>query len=378
MVFKAFGRTSFLAILAGVISTVIAPAPSTASSLGAPAVATTIGAAEWRAYAANFIDRSGRVIDREKGGVSHSEGQGYGLLLSVYADDRATFERILGFTMARMRRGDGLISWLYDPRQYPAIADTNNATDGDILIAYALSVAAVKWNDARFLKTAMPLIDAIGRHLLDDRNGVVRVRPAMFGFEAPHHVDGPVVNLSYYVYGAFLLFDSIDDRHPWGEAWQSGLQMTLAALTGREGLAPDWITLRRDRFMAPASAMPRKSSYDAVRIPLYMALGGRVPGQYFAPFDNAWNVRGNRAPKDYDLAADRAVMDMNDTGYRAIAALAACAARGRPVPTALRRYRTTTYFASSLHLLTLATLRSTYPDCMRNEGQQLSAARLPR
>ena len=330
------------------------------------AVRTTISADEWRTYRSRFVDTNGRVIDREKDGVSHSEGQGYGMLLAVKAGDRATFDAILSFTVHKMRaRPDALTSWLYDPRQSPRIADTNNAADGDILIAYALLKAAVRWHEPRYVALAEPMIDDIGRLLLVRRGDRVLVRPAAFGFDRRSQPDGPVINLSYYIYGAFLLFAEIDDRHPWLEAWQSGLQLTEDSLAGRDRHAPDWVALASDDALVPAQGFGHKSSYDAVRIPLYMALGGRVPASYLAPFDRTWNVLGNRAPRDHDLASDRTVMDMNDLGYRAIAAIAACAVRGVPIPASLQNYRNTSYFSSSLHLLTLSAAREHYPHCVR-------------
>ena len=42
----------------------------------------------WRAYKARFVTAQGRVVDTANGLVSHSEGQGYGMLLAVAADDR--------------------------------------------------------------------------------------------------------------------------------------------------------------------------------------------------------------------------------------------------------------------------------------------------
>ena len=53
-------------------------------------VATTLAPAEWAAYRRRFIRTDGRVVDIEKGGHTHSEGQGYGLLLAMRADDRPT------------------------------------------------------------------------------------------------------------------------------------------------------------------------------------------------------------------------------------------------------------------------------------------------
>lgn len=331
-----------------------------------PIVATTIHAHEWQAYSARFITADGRVVDVEKQNQSHSEGQGYGMLLAVRANDRTTFDRIMRFTFANMAaRRDGLISWLYNPRALPRVVDRNNASDGDILIAYALLSAGLKWNEARYISLAMPLVDAIGTHLLEERGGLVRLKPGAFGFDPGQHHGGPVVNLSYYIFGAFLLFDAVDDKHPWLEAWQSGLMMTEASLAGRERLSPDWISMGRGNALRPADGFAARSGYDAVRIPLYMALGGRVPARYFAAYDRAWNVAGRGMPVDYDLAAGQAVMDMNEPGYHAIAGIAACVTRGVPLNHSASTFRLKTYFSSSLHLLALSAVRAHYPQCAR-------------
>ena len=39
----------------------------------------------WRAYKAHFVTEAGRVVDTANKGISHSEGQGYGMLLAVAA-----------------------------------------------------------------------------------------------------------------------------------------------------------------------------------------------------------------------------------------------------------------------------------------------------
>jgi endoglucanase len=48
------------------------------------------------------VTEAGRVVDTAKGLISHSEGQGYGLLLAVAAGDRSTFDRIWGWTRANL------------------------------------------------------------------------------------------------------------------------------------------------------------------------------------------------------------------------------------------------------------------------------------
>ena len=37
---------------------------------------------DWSLYKKNFVSPQGRVIDDGNGGVTHSEGQGYGLLMA--------------------------------------------------------------------------------------------------------------------------------------------------------------------------------------------------------------------------------------------------------------------------------------------------------
>jgi endoglucanase len=345
------------------------------SAAGVVAPAASIAPAEWAAYTRKFLEPSGRIVDVERNRISHSEGQGYGLILAVKAGDRAAFDRILAFTVAHMRRHDDpLVSWIYDPRRTPRVADGNNATDGDILIAYALVLAAARWEEPRYLARAEPMIRAIGRSLLVRHDGFVVVRPALAGFDRSEQADGPVANLSYYVYGAFLVFETVDPRWPWREAWRSGLLLTNAVQTaaGRIAPVPDWVSLARERFLAPAEGFPKASGYEAVRIPLYMALGGRVPPDYFAAFDLAWSDTGG--PSAVDLAGAVRPQPMREPGYRAIAALAACAARGAPIPPEIASFRPTTYFASSLHLLALTAVRETYPDCLRGTVDAAAAS----
>ena len=156
-------------------------------------------------------------------------------------------------------------------------------------------------------------------------------------------------------------------EYPWHAIARAGLELTQAARAGRRALVPDWITARRGQFV-PANGFPKRASYNAVRIPLYLALDGAA-GRHFAPFDRAWNETGDGAPVDYDMVQERVVGTLGDPGYRIIAALAACARRGVPIPKALRRFEPTTYYASSLHLLGLVAARRHYAECLKDPVQ---------
>src|ERR1043165_8046912 len=98
----------------------------------------TPGDAEWTAYKARYVRAEGRVVDTSNGSVSHTEGQGYGMLLAVHYDDRQAFDEMWAWTRANLVRPDGLLSWRWRPDASGnggKVDDANNATDGEILIA---------------------------------------------------------------------------------------------------------------------------------------------------------------------------------------------------------------------------------------------------
>ena len=49
----------------------------------------------WEHYKKTFISNDGRVIDYYQEQCSHSEGQGYGMLLAVRHNDKETFSQDL-------------------------------------------------------------------------------------------------------------------------------------------------------------------------------------------------------------------------------------------------------------------------------------------
>ena len=52
----------------------------------------------WDEWKAAYVATDGRVTDTGPRHISHSEGQGFGLVLATAANDKATFERIWHWT----------------------------------------------------------------------------------------------------------------------------------------------------------------------------------------------------------------------------------------------------------------------------------------
>lgn len=319
----------------------------------------------WQAYKQRFITSTGRVIDTANGMISHSEGQGYGMLLAVAANDRPVFEQLWGWTRANlMVRDDQLIAWRWTPGQRPPVTDMNNATDGDILVAWALAEAAELWADAAHRASARRIAVEVARKtvMFKTQTGAVLL-PGVQGFSESERPDGPVVNLSYYVFPAFARLGTVAPEIDWNGLIQTGLDKVKAARFGDARLPSEWISVRGGQ-LKPADGFPRHFSYNSIRIPLYMAWAGVGEWEHYSAF-HAWAMRSRGLATialDSGLEADR----LTERGYAAIGALLACALDQKAAGPELRAVRETEhYYSVTLQLLAMAAVTMRYESCRR-------------
>lgn len=226
----------------------------------------------WRDYKDRFLLPEGRIIDTANGNVSHTEGQGWGMFLAVRFQDREVFDRLWQWTESHLARQDvALFSWRYDPSSTPAVADPNNATDGDLFIAWALQLAADLWDDPRYARRSDEVRQAIMAHLVADVGGYQVLLPAFDGFRHDDYAD---LNLSYWVIPALRDFAARYPDEPWQVVIDSGRQLLERAQFGRLQLPADWLRLGNDGQLAPARAWPPRFGFENVRVPLYFTWGG--------------------------------------------------------------------------------------------------------
>jgi endoglucanase len=245
-------------------------------------------AAEWVKYRDRFVGDDGRVHDTGNNQVSHTEGQGWAMLFAESFDDRATFDRVWTWTRDKLRRPDSaLFAWRWDPNSANPVADTNNATDGDILIAWALARAAKQWNAPEYRKEAHPILVEIRRKLIERMSGGLVLMPGTEGFRDK---DGAVtVNPSYYIYPAFEEFSRVDRSPEWTRLRRDGLRLLAKARFGQWGLTPDWVTVGRKGAVEPAANLPPRFGFDAIRIPLYLIWGSEATVSRLAAELRFWN-----------------------------------------------------------------------------------------
>lgn len=335
-----------------------------------PAQASAV-AADWLDFRRRFMTAEGRVLDTANGNVSHSEGQGAALLFAVRFDDRASFDRSLAWTRATLRRtGDTLLAWRYRPGA--AQVDTNNATDGDLMVAWALTEAAERWGDPehRALATAMAR-DILRRLVLPQSDGTTLLLPGAEGFLKPDHV---VVNPSYYLLPAFRALNRAQPSPHWAALEESGTALAEGARFGRWRLPADWVAMPRGTGRPnPAAGWAPRFSYDAVRVPLYLAWGGQGRSPALRAVLDFWADPAHAAPPAWaDFRNDAVAPYPGCAGLRAVEqlSLAAMSGSGRPsflpgVPDAPN------YYAAFLVMLA----RLAWSDLGLTEGASCTATR---
>jgi endo-1,4-beta-D-glucanase Y len=203
-------------------------------------------AADWEGYRQAFIRDDGRVVDSGNQGISHSEGQAFAMLLATGNGDRESFDRLWHWTRGHLGvREDGLFAWKWQPGE--GVTDSNNASDGDLMLAWALLRAARRWGEPAYARAGRDIAAALRRKLVRVTDHGTVLLPGARGFE---HAGRITVNLSYWVFPALQTLIE-DGRDPvWQHLLDDGLRLLEIARFGHWGLPPDWLALSNP--LAPA------------------------------------------------------------------------------------------------------------------------------
>lgn len=96
-------------------------------------------------------------------GVSLSEGHGYGMYICVLAsqqgkDTKKVFDQLNAYYKAHCYHDTALMSWRQTIKDGTVTQEKNNATDGDLYIAYALLEASKEWHEPSYKKEALAIL----------------------------------------------------------------------------------------------------------------------------------------------------------------------------------------------------------------------------
>ena len=322
------------------------------------------GDALWKNYKTRFMKRDGRIIDNANGNISHSEGQGFAMLMAIAADDRRAFDTIWTFTKQRLGvRRDHLFAWKWRPGLFGNVKDKNNATDGDILVAWALLEAAEAGYGDHYRSSALNTLHDVKKLIKPHNVFGAYILPAKFGFSAEHHRGKSIINLSYWVYPAFDRIAALTGDRIWNRLSESGNSILMQASRNRAGLPADWNTISRNkRSIGTSHKFKANFSYNAIRVPLYLAWSGAQNNVRLNDFSRNWLSRG-RTLKQVNTRFNTSRKKFDGIGYYAVAAVINCSLSGSAFPTSLRQNLDKKYYPASLQMLSIIATKQRYPQC---------------
>ncbi|MBT9385021.1 glycosyl hydrolase family 5 [Pseudooceanicola sp. CBS1P-1] len=325
----------------------------------APQTVADLLVAPWAAWKAAYLARDGRVVDALQQGASHSESQGYGLLLAAMMEDNPTFDLIYRWTEANLAvRADALLAWRWLPSGATRVPDRNNASDGDLFYAWALAIRGQRDQNPALIERAGAIANALVAKCVvpsPDGSGRLLLTPAADGFARD---DGMIINPSYYMPRAMRELAQITGVQALATCATDG-EMLVAGLAAG-GLVPDWILVTASGNRA-APGKSFNNGYEAMRVALFQIWSGNgaslAVSQQAQAYRNA--QQAGQAGQDsyvtvFDRSTGRVLETSPNVGYGAIAALVNCAAdiaHGAEIPFYLTVDQP--YYPATLHLMTL-------------------------
>lgn len=274
-----------------------------------------------RRFLARYVDGDGRVVRRDQGGDTVSEGQSYALLLAQVADDERAFGRVWRWTRSHLQRPDGLLASHADAR---TVLDDNPASDGDLATAWAL----VRSPDGAQRREGIRMARAVL-----ERETAAPPSPPLLA-AGPWATGQPAtLNPSYWALGAFESLGEATGDAGWSGLGAASLSATSELAGGGRLLPPDWA--RADGPAVSASPSPNgdppevQYGPDAQRVVIWLAASCRPAARRLAA---AWwpHLADGRTAAALSLRTDGQVLNGAPSPLALVAAAAAAGAAGRP------------------------------------------------
>ena len=281
------------------------------------------GRAAAQRFFAEYVEPDGRVVRRDQGGDTVSEGQAYAMLLAVALEDPARFERVWSWTQRELQRPDGLLSFLW---RDGAVVDPQAATDADLDAAHALLLAADRFERPDLGDEATRIGAAVLARETVAAGGDPLLVAGPWARTAPY-----AVNPSYIAPPAYTALGAATGDRSWERLAAAGRRLVADVTAPTTGLPPDWARASQDGRVEPAPAPgepgPPRYSLDAARTFVRMARDCDSDGRALAAAADPFLRRAAQGgiALAYSLDGRRLVEDQHPLGYVAAAAAAQAA-----------------------------------------------------
>jgi endoglucanase len=245
-------------------------APSANAADGPEATTTSPAAEQAFGAAAYFLSHyeqpSGRVVRWDQGGDTVSEGEAYAMLLSVASGNRSRFNAAWSWTREHLLLPTGLLAWHWAEGR---ATSTEPATDADVDAAYALELAASRFDEPADRSAAATMATAI---VNDESIAAPSGRILVAG---PWAVGPPsYANPSYGSPGELTALAALGADSQDLATLAAGSRSVVGQLLAADPLPPDWVQLQNGQPLVAAPPGQEASDaygFDAVRLPIRWA-----------------------------------------------------------------------------------------------------------
>lgn len=229
----------------------------------------------WNSFRNKFVSDTGRVIDSSiPQQVTTSEGQSYGLMFALIANDRTSFDLILRWTEDNLGNGDltsQLPAWNWGKRTDDSwgVIDSNAAADADLWIAYALSEAGRLWKNPKYTALAELLAARILREETAEIPGLgLALLPGPKGFH-PDEITWRF-NPSYLPIQIMRHFAGIYPKSDWKKI--AGTSLEIIVSSAPLGFIPEWIDYRAEKGFLVDNSITSGIGFNAIRVYLWAGM----------------------------------------------------------------------------------------------------------
>lgn len=282
------------------------------------------------AFLSRYAAPDGRVVRFDQGGDTVSEGQAYGMLLAVAADDAAEFASVWNWERTYLQLPDGLFAYHWADGR---VVDGSPATDADLETAWALVLGAKRFGIASYRAEGLQIAAAILDEETVVAGGRLELVAGPWARTAPYWVDP-----SYLAPEAVTALAVASGDRRWDRLAADSLQLISELEGGRSGprrLPPDWARLSPSGALTPSGpplgSEPPAYGLDAQRIVVWEAAACSASGRALAARDWPLLSRAADGGANVSYALDGTVLDgaRNELGEVAVAAAADAAGARR-------------------------------------------------
>jgi endo-1,4-beta-D-glucanase Y len=288
------------------------------------AAARTDARADALAFLQRYESSDGRVVRRDQGGDTVSEGQGYAMLLAVAIGARQQFADAWRWDQTHLQLPNALFAYHWSDGK---VVSAQPATDADLDTAWALVLASQRFHDSLYLAHGLQVANAILANETAVVAGTLQLVAGPWGRTSP-----AVADPSYFSVEAMDALEAVTGDPRWSElAADSTALVTSLTGTGRT-LPTNWADIE-PTGAAQAIGDPSNSDsppaygLDAQRVPVWFAAGCTQSERAVAA--DAWPLLrhspGEGARISYSVGGAARSNDVNPLGSVAAAAAASAA-----------------------------------------------------